>query len=435
MRDQSQLRDGRRFARRSLVKGAAAMAAAPFVFSRTAPIVRARQDAPSGDVRMWVYPLAGDDQAANEQAWEGIVSGFNAQFPDVEVTVEVQPWQNRNEQLTTALAAGAGPDVAYLNEDFIPQHAEDGNIEPLDDVIAEDRDDFLENAVAGVSYQDTLFAAPILMTATTMVYNTKLFTDAGVETFPTTWQELLDVAPTFKEQGIDLTYYSGSLESSLNLNYYPLLWQAGGQVLNEDGTAAAFNSPEGIEALNFVVSLFENGYTDESSGVTSPEPGRSPLDLGEAAVGLTVDQAWALRLAELWGEGVLQVGQPPMNKVQTSYGTAAGFALFADAGDKDASKAWIKHLVSPETMPTILGLGGYFAPRASLGSLYADVPVVGEYEQMLPLVRGGVRHRSARQIISTVAPEIQAAFLGDKSAEDALAAAEEDVNALLERNR
>ncbi|MGB3305901.1 MAG: hypothetical protein WBA63_06930 [Thermomicrobiales bacterium] len=48
--------------------------------------------------------------------------------------------------LCGALAAWAGPDVAYLNADLIPQHAKDGNPEPVDDAIADDAGDFAENS-------------------------------------------------------------------------------------------------------------------------------------------------------------------------------------------------------------------------------------------------------------------------------------------------
>ena len=142
-------RGGRVITRRSLVQataGAAAGAAIIGAPSRTFAAF-AQGESLSGKVTQWCYPLAaGGDQAANEELWAGLVTGFNAENPDVEVAVEVLPWADRNTKLTTALAAGAGPDVGYLNADFVPQHAGDGNLEPVDDVIADDVDDFSENS-------------------------------------------------------------------------------------------------------------------------------------------------------------------------------------------------------------------------------------------------------------------------------------------------
>jgi len=134
----------------------------------------------SGKVHQWCYPLAaGGAQAANEELWGGLTEAFQALNPDVEVTVEVLPWADRNTKLTTALAAGAGPDIGYLNADFVPQHAGDGNLVPLDDVIADDIDDFTENSRNNLTFDGQLYSVPILGSVTTLLYNTKVFEAPG----------------------------------------------------------------------------------------------------------------------------------------------------------------------------------------------------------------------------------------------------------------
>lgn len=388
----------------------------------------------SGKVTQWCYPLAGGgDQAANENMWKELASGFNAQYPDVEVSVDVLPWANRNEKLTTALAAGAGPDVAYLNADLVPQHAKDGNLEPVDDVIADDADDFAENSKTNLTYDGALCAVPILGSVTTLIYNTKLFDQLGLTDYPTTWDELLAIGPAFKDAGLYLTSYAGALEQTLNLTYFPLLWQAGGEVVSEDGTKAAFNSPEGLEALNFVVTLFNDEYTNRDEAVTAPPPDAGVALEGKVGVLMAGDNASAKRFQEKWGADAVKIGAPMKNKVQTSYGTTAGFGIFKDAKDKDAAKAWVKYITAPEQMTTIVQSGGYIPPRTSLSGIYKDDPMLSTFQEYAPLMHGDVRNPAARQIISAVAPYVQAAFLGKQSAEDALKDAEKDVNRILDR--
>jgi len=429
-------RGGRVVTRRSLLRATAGAAAGATILGAPSATFAAvmQGSGVSGKVHQWCYPLAaGGDQAANEDMWSGLAEAFRSENPDVEVTVEVLPWADRNTKLTTALAAGAGPDVGYLNADFVPQHAGDGNLEPLDDVIADDADDFTENARTNLTFDGTLYSVPILGSVTTLLYNTELLDAAGITEYPTTWEELLAAGPAFKDSGNFLTSYAGSLESTLNLSYFPLLWQAGGEVVSEDGTTAAFNSPEGLEALNFVVSLFNEGYVDLDEGVTNPPEGTGLLLEGKVAVMLNGANNDAIRLGEAWGEGVLEIGAPLQHKVQTSYGTTAGFSVFKGAQNVDAAKAWVKFITSPEHMTTIVTSGGFIPPRVSLDQIYADDPVLSQFQQYMPLMHGDVRHRDARAIISAVGPYIQAAFLGDQSAEDALAQAESDVNRLLER--
>ena len=419
--------NSRLFDRRTMVKGTAA--AGPLVFLPR--FARAARQNISGEATMWVYPLAGED--TGQAVWDDIIASFRELHPDADVTVEIQPWSNRNEQLLTALAAGAGPDVAYLNDDFIPQHAEEGNIVPIDDLLADESDDFFDHVLVAASYNDQLFTAPILTTSNTVVYNTNVFEEAGVTTYPTTWDELLEVAPTFKEQGFFVTQYEGALEQSLNLTYYPLLWQAGGEVLNEEGTAPAFNSAAGLDALNFVVQLFENEYVDPSLAVTAPDPGQSPLALGQVALEMNMGSNDPIILENTWGEGAVRVAPPLERAVSINYGTMAGFSLFADAAENEVARAWISYIVSPDVAPTILGMGNYMPARQSLQGLYADDPILSAFEEQLPFMRTGVRHRNARQIISVLAPYIQGAILGEMSPEQALAEAEQDVMRLLSR--
>jgi multiple sugar transport system substrate-binding protein len=388
----------------------------------------------SGSVTMWVYPLLEGVAGVNENLWADISKDFMAKNPGVSVDVQVLPWANRDDKLKTALSAGKGPDVAYLNDDQVPQHVENKALVPLDDILSgTEKNDYLPNPLSTLSYKGSIYSAPILLESQPNVYNTKLFNDIGIDTYPTTWDELVQVAPKFKDKGLFVTYYPGALDESLNGSFYPFLWQAGGQIFNSDGSAAAFDSPEGLDALTFVTQLFQNGYTDKSSAISTPETGQTPLDLSKAALGLTIGNDWANRLNKEWGPGILKVGPPLKRKIQISSGSVAGFSLFSDSKNKDASAAWITYMTSPEVMKRILVPGGYFAPKKSVGSLYANDPILGELEKFLPMMRGGEVHPKARQVISTLAPEVQAAFLGKKSPQQALSDAAKAVNSLIKQ--
>src|SRR5690606_8579212 len=191
--------------------------------------------------------------------------------------------------------------------------------------------DFLPNAIDNLSLDGSLYAVPILTTVTTALYNKNLFDQIGVSEYPGTWDEMLELGPQFKEAGVFLTGYPGALEQTLNLSYFPLLWQAGGEVLNEDGTAAAFNSPEGREALDFVVTLIRGGLADGSEAGTLPEPGAGLAMEGKVAVIMSGEAGSARRYSEAWGEGAVVIGAPLQNMVQASYGTTAGFSIFQNS--------------------------------------------------------------------------------------------------------
>jgi multiple sugar transport system substrate-binding protein len=244
---------------------------------------------------------------------------------------------------------------------------------------------------------------------------------------------MLALGPTLKDAGYFLTAYDGALEQTLNLSYFPLLWQAGGEVLNEDQTAPAFNSEAGIEALTFIKTLYDEEFINQEEAVTPNAPGTGGTIEGKVAVVLCGDAGLYNSLKEALGEDTLVIGEPLANAQQVSYGTSAGFGVFKDAQDADAAKAWVKFITGPEMMEKLLLASGYFAPRTSLLGMWSDDPVLSEFEKYIEMMHGGVRHRNSRQINSAISPYIQSAMLGEQSPEEALTAAEDEVIRIMER--
>jgi multiple sugar transport system substrate-binding protein len=384
----------------------------------------------SGSVKMWVNPLIGEG-TEDEALWKGIIKSFNGEFPNVKVKVEVQPWDRRVEKLTTALAAGQGPDVWYINIEDIPNHATNGRLASFDSLLSDEvKADYLPKALAGLTYNETLWAAPILLSVRGTMYNTKLFNEAGIQGDLVTWKQLQDAAPKFKEKD---SYLLSFETSSPQDDFYPYFWQAGGQVFSDDGKSVLYNSTEGVEALTFLVGLFQNKYIPESSATaqTSIPIAETPLGMGEVAIG-TSESSGIVQLSSAWGDGVLQIGPPFKNKKQAAIGTVAGYAISAKAESKDAAAAWVNYVIRPETMKNIDHSSGYFAPRKSVGSIYGDDPVLGELEKYLPMVQPPPIHPLGRQIAQDLLrPEIEAAIIGEKTPQQALDDATSKANDLI----
>jgi len=122
------------------------------------------------------------------------------------------------------------------------------------------------------------------------------------------------------------------------------------------------------------------------------------------------------------------------NKVQTSYGTTAGFSIFANAENVDAAKAWARFITDPDQMATIPKSGGFISPRSSMIGCTPMTRSCPKSRQYADLMHSGRPPPGGAADSSREGPHIQSAFLGEQSLEDALAAAEEEVNRLLERS-
>ncbi|WP_199521118.1 ABC transporter substrate-binding protein [Jiangella anatolica] len=200
--------------------------------------------------------------------------------------------------LTTAIAGNSAPDVVYLIPDQLAGYAR--NIEPIDDYLSEEaRSDYLDNAVESVSIDGQLMGAPILSSVIPLVCNKQVLDAVGVTEYPSTWDDILELGPVFKDAGYYVTTYGGDAAGSLNLSFYPLLWQAGGDVYDDDGTEVAFNSDEGVRAPEFVRELVENGFVPEDRLVTEPPLEQTQFAQGRVACTMHVEPQ---HLTAFWGE-------------------------------------------------------------------------------------------------------------------------------------
>lgn len=410
-----------------LATGALLLGAAGCGSDATADDVQSDPDQVSGKVTMWIYPIGGDLESS---WWEPKVAEFEEQYSEVDVDVVVQPWENRDEKLTTAIAGGEGPDVVYLIPDQVPQYAQIDALAEVSDAMASDEDDFRESALAAMTYEGKLYGVPLLQSATGTLVNKKVLADAGITEIPKTWDDVLAAAPKLKAKGYFTTQYLADPSQTLNQSFYPLLWQAGGQVLSDDGTTAAFNSDAGVRALEFVKELVDGGYVPKEL-LTTTLKGAPPFAQGKVAMLISTPSALIAQL-EL-DPANFDVGPPLEETTMANYGTVGGLAILDGAEDKVAAKAWVEWVTDTPQLTEYLPPRKYIAPRESVGALYADDPLSGAEESYVDSMKPGVIHPQARQIMDLIKPHIQAALLGKSSPKEALDAAADDVNDLLAR--
>jgi multiple sugar transport system substrate-binding protein len=383
----------------------------------------------AGAVTMWAYPI---NPTIENTWWAPRVAAFQKTYPNVKVNVVVQPWANRDEQLTTSIAGGPAPDVVYLIPDQISQYAAQGALADVADALT-DKADFRPNTIKAMTYDNTLYGVPLLMSVTTTLANKAILKAAGVGDVPRTWDDVLAAAPKIKQAGYTVTEYNATKDYTLNQSFYPLLWEAGGDVLSADGKKAAFNGPAGLAALEFVKKLVDGGYAPKDELTVSPKPNDTLQCQNKSALSLFVSPGTLSTCPGLdltnWAAG------PPMkNRTSISYGTVGGLSVLAGSKHQAAAKAWVSWLTAPAQMKTFDADHLYSAPRTSVGALYAGKPVNGDAEKYLDAMKFGVISPQARQIMELVRPHVQAALLGQEQPQAALDAAAKDVDGLLARN-
>jgi len=402
--------------------------AALLVAVLTAACVAACGNDSDDAVTLWMFPVIADE-ASGRDFWQKVEEGFEREN-HVDLRVELQPWASRQEKLGASLMAGDGPDVVLLQSDMIPQYVDAKALQPVDDVLANSERAISPAVVDALSVDDRSYAVPLYRTVTTTVYNRKLFAEAGVTELPQTWDEVKAAAPKLAAHGIPILDYSGSTEASLNLSFYPLLWQAGGSVFTADGTKSAFASAEGVSALRFLVDLDAMHGLPADVATRHSEPPDDAVTTGRAAMAHTMTADGARTVAAAIGARNTAIGLPLRDRTRATYGTPAGLSLLRDAKKPDEARKLLAYLMSPAVVDELCAKSHYFPPWTASSPPSTD-EVDKEFAQALPFASPGDTHPLARKVMGLLAPHLQAALIGTTTPERALADAAAEVDAML----
>ncbi|MCI9120000.1 MAG: extracellular solute-binding protein [Oscillibacter sp.] len=194
------------------------------------------------------------------QWWADFQDAFNAEYENINLTVEVISWNDIATVVNTRVSNNQAPDI--LNIDVFAAYQDDGLLLPAEEYVsAETYAKFYPAFLEQSEVDGTIWAIPDLASARALYYNQDILTAAGVEV-PTTWEELEAACAAIKAYnpdiypwGIDMTTDEGQAAFA----YY--IWNNGGDFTDADGNWT-LNSPENVEAIEYAIGLVEKGYTN-----------------------------------------------------------------------------------------------------------------------------------------------------------------------------
>jgi multiple sugar transport system substrate-binding protein len=196
---------------------------------------------------------------------ESILEGLAAEFEDLHpnVTVAISSGASSTEELLQKLSAGFAsdtyPNISYSFGSWASELESSGRTLDLRDQVDDPSfgwDEFSEAARATVQPTgEKIIGFPALVDNLSLIYNKTVFDAAGLD-YPTdewSWDDFRDAAKKLTDPATETYGYAYSVSGSeeTTWQFWPHLWQNGGEILTDDGTAA-FASDAGVEALEFL---------------------------------------------------------------------------------------------------------------------------------------------------------------------------------------
>ncbi|MCZ7545735.1 MAG: extracellular solute-binding protein [Anaerolineae bacterium] len=260
---------------------------------------------PNGLISFWQH-YGG---ASRPELTQALVNEYAEVEPELTISYELTPIGQWDKKLTTALAAGSGPDMftaADLNFTLFNERQWLAPADPATFGVADTAalvDLFLPASLNGLVVEDKLYGVPMEYNVLHTYYRADQFVEVGLDPAkpPTTWTEMgeygqaltvRDDSGRMTRAGFQWPYRPPMSNEWPFRQFHPLVYQLGGDILNEDNTECTLNTPEAERAaevvLDFIVKYrcSELGYTIEDK---NPEfwQERSSMDFeGPWGVGL-----------------------------------------------------------------------------------------------------------------------------------------------------
>lgn len=360
---------------------------------------------------------------AHMALFNGIAEEFKKTHPNVTVTFEPLPFDNYTTTLTTQIAGGNAPDLAWIFETSAIDFVSSGALVPLTErfnaVEGYNLADVTESATALWRRDGELYAYPFSTSPFAMFANTDLITAAGAKT-PSeliaagewTWENALASAKAVADAGKDgIVIRDFNYQNWQNLTAFFRGW--GADAWSADGKTCGFNTPEMVEAM----TVFHNGVFKDGS---LPGPGENvDFFTGDAAMTVTqISRASLLPKEDPFNWELVPLPAGPVGTY--SVVGQAGVGALASGKNVDVAVEFLAFFTNAENSAK---LASFFPPaRASLlntETLSATNPLLSP-EQIENVVINGIStgnvvagHTNYAQIQQTVRAGLDALWVAD----------------------
>lgn len=428
-----------RIPRRSLLAGAALVAAAPGL-NGCAGLTRRVSATTTGQRDRLSVQVYGTDVEA--QVYDRLARRFEETRRGITVDLVSVPFSEASVGIDTGLASGTAPDVFRVDYPTMGVYASADQLLDVGDALDELTADLPEAFVGAVSHAGTVYGMPQHVDTSALIYRPDVLEQAGITSVPDrpqdawSWEEFGEVAQKLTDSAPDGSAAFGVNWQALGaFRWLNFLFQAGGHVYTEDLTGSGLDSAEARRALEFSASFFERGWVPGSTSTkaaTYPDALFTSGTLAMLYAGNFLLPAFAETIADRFDYAVTylprdvrrasELGGNALvaSRTATNPELAADFLAFM--GEAAQMKDFCEASVLLPTRTSLLDQQLDFAVAGDLMGVYTDQ--VGTIEDRDV---ADVTTATFAEVNLALANELEQCFLGGRSVDDTLQALDEQV--------
>lgn len=384
---------------------------------------------------------------------EELITPFLEDFEqenNINVELVLLPFAELRSKVLTELATGTGRyDVVLVSELWMGEFGD--LLYDLDPYLNDpelmnpdyDVEDIIPASLAGGQYNGKQVGMPWRDAARMLFWNKQLFDEAGLNGPPETWDQALEMAEELTQDvdgdgttdiwGIGI---QGEAGWAAAIEFQSVLLSFGGSLLDENAEKAAFNSTEGLEALNFYTNLIhENQVTPPESVTWNWDPLITAMQQGKIAMSCAYSPYAGLmddpESSEIVGQ--MEYALCPKEETTSTIGAAWQYSIPMDSENKEAAFKFIQYFTSKEIQLEQTKLGN--SPVRF--SVYENEELASDrrdFEAAMQALSTSTRLPpipELTEVMDIFGRAVNDALTGTKEPQQALKDAEQEVNNLL----
>ena len=396
-----------------------------------APTNPTSSSAPNGEIILLL-----NESPEGVAGYQQIIDAFAKVQPGIKVTINnIADGGQFLQRLAADFAAKKPPDVFVINYRRFGQFAIKGTLEPLDSYIAQSQTirtrDFYPVALEAFKFKGKQYCMPQNLSSLEVYYNKKLFTAANIP-LPKevwTWNDFLVAARALTKSTNGKVVQYGLGVDPVTLRLAPFIWAHGSELVDNENnpTKLTLDSARAREAIQWFVDLSVKEHVVPSKADLATENAQSRFQHGTLGMFLQ-SRAVTPELRSTIKDFDWDVAPLPRDNNVVTVLHSDGYCITSGSKNKSAAWAFVEFANGAEGQKTIVTSGRTVPSLQAVAEsplfLSSNLPPAGSrvYLDMAPNIRRVPIMTTWLEIEDIMNKEIQRAFYGDASVNDAIRA-------------
>ena len=427
----------REFMRRATASGLSAAFAGKVASAVAAPAPAPKRSRWAKQAEATITFIKGPHHPEDPQFWDTMKQEFEAAHPDIALNPTFFDWATMDAELTAGYASQP-PDVIYLVDLVLAKFVNAGQVADITAMV--DAEDYAaeREGIAPFTWDVTNFdgkqyGVGALGAAFGIFYNVDLLEAAGITEFPQTRDELVEAAIALQTDQVWGFQFRDSFTDYAHWDWLPYVHNDDADVMTADLTAQNLD-PAAAAATQYLADMKlvhkvspEAGAYDWNGNKALFEAGRIAIlhDEYPQAVVWEVDSPVEFRL------GVAQAPATTEGGKQSTMGNFGYATISEKSPNKDAAWEFVKWWTSADVINPYAAQIGLQTVRVDSSPPYESELLQTVQELYVPEVQGIQVTENYYEMLTNIWPEVERAYRGEQTGEEAMAKAGEIVNGLI----